>query len=175
LCSLVIFLFLICPGLHAQVSDTANTSEPVRKHSPRKAVVCAIVCPGLGQIYNQKYWKLPIVYGAIGTFGYFINYNQLKYKKFKNAYESGSSQVIIDGISYESDILDLYMNFYRRYRDLCVLGLGAVYFLTIVDAMVDAHFFYYDVTDDLSLRIEPAMLESPGMTAALGFRINLGF
>lgn len=162
---------------NAQEQDTSSVVPAVRKHSPRKAVFYSAVLPGLGQVYNKKYWKLPIIYGAGGAFAYFVGYNQLKYEKFRDAYVNGSPDepALIDGIYYDYEILPRGRDFYRRYRDLSVLGLGLIYFLNIVDAMVDAHFFYYDVSDDLSMRFEPAIIENPGMTAAVGFRINLGF
>lgn len=176
-----IFLTGLCSAVtfrvDAQEQDTSSVAPVVRKHSPRKAVFYSIILPGLGQVYNKKYWKLPIIYGAGGAFAYFVAFNQLKYEKFRDAYVNGSPDVpaLIDGIYYDYEILPRGRDFYRRYRDLSVLGVGVIYFLNIVDAMVDAHFFYYDVSDDLSMKIEPAIIESPGMTAAVGFRINLGF
>jgi hypothetical protein len=172
-------------GLHLAVAVRADASEQdtssvvtaARKHSPRKAILYSAILPGLGQVYNKKYWKLPIIYGAGGAFAYFVGYNQLKYEKFRNAYVEGTpgEPALIDGIYYEYEILPRGRDYYRRYRDLSVLGVGVIYFLNIVDAMVDAHFFYYDVSDDLTMRLEPAIIENPGMTAAVGFRINLGF
>jgi hypothetical protein len=171
------FLFMVPSRVHAQESDTALPDTTVRKHSPRLAVFYSAVCPGLGQVYNKKYWKLPIIYGAGGAFAYFAGYNQIQYKKFRDAYVNGSPDTpsYIDGVYYDYEILPTGRDYYRRYRDLCVLGLGAIYFLNIVDAMIDAHFFNYDVSDDLTMRLEPVIFESPGMTAAVGFRINLGF
>lgn len=170
-------LLVVSFRVDAQEQDTSSVVTSVRKHSPNKAVIYSAICPGLGQVYNKKYWKLPIIYGAGGAFAYFVGFNQLKYKKFRDAYVNGkpNTQALIDGIYYDYDILPRGRDYYRRYRDLSVLGFGVVYFLNIVDAMVDAHFFYYDVSDDLTMRLEPAIIESPGMTAAVGFRINLGF
>jgi hypothetical protein len=161
----------------AQAQDTTAVVPAVKKHSPRLAVVYSALCPGLGQIYNKKYWKLPIIYGAGGAFAYFVGYNQLKYKKFRDAYANGDpdTPALIDGIYYDYEVLPRGRDYYRRYRDLSALGVGVIYFLNIIDAMVDATFFNYDVSDDLSMRVEPVIIESPGMTAAVGVRINLGF
>lgn len=171
------FLLLSSFPSAAQPQDTSSASAVVRKHSPSLAILYSAVCPGLGQVYNKKYWKLPIIYGAGGGFAYFVGYNQLKYKKFRDAYESGDpdTPALIDGIYYDYEILPRGRDYYRRYRDLSALGLAVIYFLNIIDAMVDATFFHYDVSDDLSMRVEPVIIESPGMTAAVGFRINLGF
>jgi len=133
--------------------------------------------PGLGQFYNHKYWKVPFIYGAGGTFAYFVVFNQDKYKKFRDAIEKGDTgePVFIDGSYYDFEILPRGRDYYRRNRDLSVLGTAAIYFLNVIDAMIDAHFFYYDVSDDLSFHIQPAMFQSPGFTAAVGFQIDIGF
>ncbi len=179
-------LLVVCPVAKAQQETLIVASQDtltllpdsvVRKHSPRKAVMYSLICPGLGQIYNKKYWKIPFIYGAGGAFLYYINYNQTKYKKFRNAiYNETDTQqrVVIDGYAYDYEDLDIARDYYRRYRDLSIAGLAAIYLLSAIDAMVDAHFFYYDITDNLSMRIQPAV-ENPGSYASLGFKINFGF
>lgn len=161
----------------AQERDTVSVDTTVRRHTPRKAILYSAICPGLGQVYNRKYWKLPIIYGAGGAFVYYFRFYQLKYTKFREANDKGDTGevIFIDGAPYDFDDLARGRDWYRRYRDLNVLGMAAIYFLNIIDAMVDAHFFYFDVSDDLSMRLEPAIIENPGMTASVGFRINLGF
>jgi hypothetical protein len=162
---------------------TADTTSVVKKHSPQKAVILSLVCPGLGQVYNKKYWKLPFIYGAGGTLVYFISFNQLKYVKFRDAYidyksdpkASASGYTKIDGAYYHNSILATGRDYYRRYRDLSVFGLGALYLLNVVDAMVDAHFFNYDISDDLSMHIGPTLVEDPTLTASLGLGIKLNF
>jgi hypothetical protein len=174
---LTILLTTISSAVSAQENDSAAVPIIIRKHSPGKAAIYSAICPGLGQIYNKKYWKLPIIYGAGGTLAYFVAYNQLKYEKFRDAYANGipNEPAYIDGGFYDYDILEKGRDFYRRYRDRSVLGFGVVYLLNIVDAMVDAHFFYFDVSDDLSLQLEPAMLNGPGLTSALGIGLNFRF
>jgi len=172
-------LFMVsAPRSYSQVQDTVSVADSIHRHTPQKAVMLSLICPGLGQIYNKKYWKLPIIYGAGGAFAYFVVFNQMKYVKFRDALiDNLSTQepAVIDGYSYKYSSLELGRDYYRRYRDLSIAGLGAIYLLNIIDAMVDAHFFYYDVSDDLSMRLEPALIENPGISAALGFRINLEF
>jgi hypothetical protein len=164
----------------AQQSDTIAVKAQVHKHSPRTALIMSLVIPGLGQVYNQKYWKVPIIYGAGGAFAYYIGFNQLKYQKFRNANDTYlktkiAGRTLIDGQLYENSRLAAGRDFYRRFRDLSVLGFGVIYFLNAVDAMIDANFFYYDVTDDLSLRIRPTVINSPGLTSSLGFQFDIGF
>ena len=161
----------------AQEADTSSSKSVVQNHSPRKALLFSAIIPGMGQAYNQKYWKIPIIYGAGGTFAYYVGYNQLKYKKFRDAYVNGKpgDKVLIDGVLYDYDILPRGRDYYRRYRDLSVLGMGFIYFLNIVDAMIDAEFFYYDVSDDLTLHIQPTIFNTPGLTSSVGFRIDIVF
>jgi hypothetical protein len=170
------FLFAYTSG-YAQEIDSLDLKIPVKKHSPPKALLFSAVLPGLGQVYNQKYWKVPIIYGAIGGFAYAISYNQLKYQKFRDAliYGEPGKPAYIDGETYPYDVLARGRDYYRRYRDLSVFGLALIYFLNVVDAMIDAHFFYYDVSDDLSMRMEPVIIQNPNLTASVGFSIKLGF
>lgn len=165
----------------AQVQDTLAPDSVVQDHSVRKAVIYSLVCPGLGQIYNKKPWKIPFIYGAGGTFMYYIVFNQMKYKKFRDAFfdqQITQESVIIDGARYSYENLGRGSEYFRRYRDLSVAGLAAIYLLNIVDAMVDAQFFYYDISDDLSLKVQPSVIQNIGLagpTSSLGLRINLGF
>jgi hypothetical protein len=176
-----LLLLLATPPAIAQSPDTLKADTLLHSHSSRKAVIYSLICPGLGQIYNKKYWKLPFIYGGTGAFAYFVGYNHSKYIKFKDAYIAESANtdhsepIEIDGYLYSYESLPRGRDYYRRYRDLSVLGLGAVYLLTVIDAMVDAHFFYYDVSEDLSMRLQPTLIQNPDMTAAVGLQINLGF
>jgi hypothetical protein len=164
----------------AQQPDSAILQSRIRAPSPKKAIAYSAILPGMGQIYNHKYWKVPIIYGAGGALVYFVGFWQNKYTKFRDAIELGSNQdnpepVIIEGRTYNYEDLKRPLNGYRRYRDLCVLGFGAVYALNIIDAMIDAHFFYYDISNDLSLRIEPAVMNGPDANAVFGLGLQLGF
>jgi hypothetical protein len=180
-----IFACILCAGVclfvtapvSAQDVDTASVKPVVKSHKPNTAVLLSALVPGLGQIYNKKYWKVPIIYGAGGAFAYYLGYYQNKYVKFRTAYTNGKEgqTFVIDGRQYPYESLSNGENFYRRYRDLNVLGLGAIYFLNIVDAMIDAHFFYYDVSDDLTMHIQPAVFNNPGAISSLGLQINFIF
>lgn len=160
--------------------DEDTVPRITETRSPQKAVLFSSILPGLGQIYNRKYWKIPIIYGAGGAFlCYTIHWNT-QYKKFRDAYLEGYSQpdpqpVLIDGRLYDYDILPRGRDGYRRYRDLCMLGTAVVYLLNIVDAMIDAHFFNYDVSDDLSFRITPALMDDPAVTTTFGLKFHVGF
>ena len=190
--SLFCFLYLFCLQISAQVpalppgrdGDTlivkAEEKEvriDTSEHSPRKAVIYAAVLPGLGQIYNKKYWKLPIVYAGFGTFGYFINRNIKYYKDLRQGfldYPDHNLKYFPNDITSEQ--IKRGMNIYKRYRDLSFIGVTAFYVLQIVDATVDAYLFDWNVGQDISLRIEPSPvypLNIPGN--ALGLRACLTF
>lgn len=128
------------------------------KHSPKKATWLSVCLPGAGQAYNKKYWKMPIVYAAGGTAVYGIVFYTKQYNNFKSAYvERLATGTNADGTynQFQTPTLKEYRDYYRYYRDLSYIGLGAVYILQIVDAAVDAHFFDFKITDDLSLNVQP--------------------
>ncbi|MBN2274076.1 MAG: hypothetical protein JXR41_11840 [Bacteroidales bacterium] len=157
--------------------STAIDSTIHIQRNPKTAILCSALLPGLGQVYNRKYWKVPLIYGAGGAMVYVFYYNQSKYVKFRDAYNEGDEQkiYIIDGYTRTYDQLPRGRDWYRRYRDISVVGIAAVYFLNIIDAMVDAYFTGFDVSDDLSFRIQPAIVDNFDLTAAVGIKFTVGF
>ena len=129
------------------------------KHSPAAATIISTIVPGLGQAYNKKYWKVPIVYGGLATFYYIADWNNVRYRRYKTALKHvlNGEDDEFNGIRSESD-LRYYMDNYHRNRDLAILGFAAVYVLNIVDANVDAHLYSWNVDDDLSFRVEPSVV-----------------
>ncbi len=147
-------------------------------HSPRKAVIYSAILPGLGQIYNKKIWKVPIIYAGFGTFAYFINRNDRYYKDLK--------QALIDFPDYELEFFDpgdytyeqieRAKNGYKRYKELSIIGTVGFYVLQIIDASVDAYLFDWDVSEDISLHIEPATMYTPyTYSNSFGLRACLSF
>jgi len=183
----LLFVFLITFEAQAQnpeKTDTTVLDESYKLdsayHSPQKAATLSAILPGLGQIYNKKYWKVPIVYVGFATFVFFINYNQKGYLEFKQAY--------IDFPDYDLDYdfpltieqIDRAKNSYKRYRDLSVIGTAGFYLLQIIDATVDAYLFDWNISEDLSLKLEPTMIQSPSFFSAppgnsLAFRASISF
>jgi hypothetical protein len=163
-----------CP---AQENTAESDSLVPKKHNPRTATIYSALLPGLGQVYNRKYWKVPLIYGAGGALAYSFQYNQSKYKEYIEAFDEGDENkiYIIDGQARSYSQLPLYRDYYRRYRDLSLLGLAAVYLLNIIDAMVDAYFTEFDVSDDLSFRIQPAIVDNFDLAATFGLTISIGF
>lgn len=154
-------------------SIPADTSKP-KRHSPKTAAIMSACLPGLGQIYNKKYWKLGIIYPALGGLTYGIIWNHQSFKIYRDALRAryDDDSTTIDPLSsYSDDYIVTSKNYYQRYRDLCVIGFAAVYVLQVIDAAVDAHLFYFDVGPDLSLRWAPKYNgQVAGLTLNLSFR-----
>lgn len=163
---ILFFLFLLADrsGLVAQNNsvDQPDTLQidSIKLHSPTKATLMSVALPGLGQVYNKKYWKVPIIYAAIGTSLYFAFSNQKNYKKYRTAYgnrvDGNSSTVVAEEFNnYSDQSLKSSMDFYQRNRDLSYILAGLFYVLNIVDASVDAHLFTFPKNDKLSFNLQP--------------------
>lgn len=154
-------------------ADTLVIIGQESEHSPRKATIYSAVFPGLGQIYNKKYWKLPLIYGGFVALIYSINMNNNYYQQYKTAYSD-----IIDSDpttkSYEALDIEGTWDFTNaseveqftsrlstakesslRYRNLCVIGTIVLYAANILDASVDANFFNFDISEDLTINWIP--------------------
>lgn len=145
-------------------------------HSPRKATLYSAVLPGLGQVYNKKYWKVPLIYGGFFGFAWAIKWNNDQYLLFKQAHDditdndlNTNSFLDIEAVKYYdltkasdlreySDKLKQAKDGGRRYRDMNIIFTTAFYALNIIDASVDAHFFNFDIGDDLSFVWSPETL-----------------
>lgn len=144
----------------SQVQDTTSLNPAMKKKvysGPRKAAILSAVIPGLGQAYNKKYWKIPVIYAGLGTLGYFFVKNQNDYSYYrKNLIAvNDNDPATLNQTSYTSDQLVTIKTTFRKRRDLSGFGLGLVYVLNIIDANVDAHLRTFDIGDNLSLKITP--------------------
>lgn len=126
-------------------------------HSALRATVYGALLPGMGQVYNKKYWKLPLVYGALGTCVYFIADNTKNYRHYKEQYIWASDTSAQTVSAYSASQLEPVMETYHRWMDLSYFCLVGVYALQIIDANVDAHLFKYDISPDLSLQWQPVI------------------
>ena len=175
--AICVFLCLFCLSLIAQekengkanlpkevvIDSTIIISKPINALAPAKAAFYSAILPGLGQAYNKKYWKIPIVFGALGTGIYFYTTNNKEYNRYRNAYKSrlagftndefyldaagnplGTPRVTTEG-------LERGQKFYRRNKDLSLLITVGLYALNIIDANVDAHLMQFNVDENLSL------------------------
>lgn len=195
----VLLLLLVFTNLTPLLSFGQDTSKTIKNtndtipdlvHSPRKATIYALVLPGLGQIYNHKYWKLPIVYAGFGACIYFVVINSRLYREFNDAYQwaSVSSKNVPPippnlfqppppnnaALEYSEADLRYGRDFYRRYLEISYIATGVWYLLTVMDATVDAHFFDYDIGDDLTLNVKPWVpAMGPGKQYGLSGGLNL--
>jgi hypothetical protein len=164
-------------GQNLDIDSTKIEEVPVGAeivHSPKKATIYSAILPGLGQAYNKKYWKIPLIYAGFGTIGYFIGWNNNFYKTYKLAYsdltdDDPDSDSFLDVLppGYNLDDPTTYNNFksglskqqdyYRRNRDLLVIAMIGFYGLNIIDASVDAHLFDFDISEDLTMNWQPAV------------------
>jgi hypothetical protein len=175
-------LLILTPGLadFAQAQNepdsTMSSAKPLLSvHSVKKATLLATFIPGAGQAYNQKYWKIPIVYLGLTAASYALFSNQKNYRDSKNNYlalKDTLESTVNQSDKSETELLS-DIDSYRRFRDLSVLGLIAWHGLTIIDANVDAHFFNWDVSEDLSLRIRPRPLWVGRMQPGIGLSFIL--
>lgn len=153
--------FLLTFSFHSySQNDTAAI-----KHSPRKAVIMSACLPGLGQIYNKKYWKLPIIYAGAATVTFIAIYNTKYYKEYRDAYiarTDGDSTTIDNFPLYQTDVLLSAKNIYRHNLELTYIIGAGIYLLNIIDAAVDANLFDFNVDDNLSMKISPAVFRSAG-------------
>lgn len=148
---------------------------------PPRASLFSTMIPGLGQIYNGDYWKVPIFYGGFIITGYFITSNNSQFKRYKYMYYETSDPESPLYEKYNSETMRYYKDSYRRFRDYSIIAGILVYALNIIDANVFAHLKDFDVSDDLSARIEPEILlplnpkYAMGVNPGVGFRFNLNF
>lgn len=142
-----------------QMLDGAVNYKSYRDHLPGRATIYSILCPGLGQIYNREYWKLPIYYGGLAVAGYFWYYNDIQYKRFQKDYNAATTP----GGNYEGSIsvdnLQYYRDYYRRFRDYSIVATVLIYLLQVIDADVFATMSSFDVNQNLSMDVQPAVIQ----------------
>ena len=178
---LFVLLILISGNLFAQelnVDSTKITEVPVNAekiHSPKRATIYSAILPGLGQAYNKKYWKIPIIYAGFGTIGYFIGWNNGYYKTYKMAYSDLTDDDPATDSYMDLEVTQYYdlenptdynnfksglskqQDYYRRNRDLLIISIVGFYGLNLIDASVDAHLFEFDISEDLSMNWQPSV------------------
>ncbi len=197
-----IFLFLSCFSLLAQDKDKEEKlgelpkevvidsiikiKEPINPLSPAKAAFYSAVLPGLGQAYNKKYWKIPLVYVALGTGIYFYIDNNNEYKRYRDAYKSRLAGFTNDEFYLDSegnqlstprvtdDGLRRAQKLFRRNKEVSLLVTAGLYILNIIDANVDAHLMQYNVDENLTLAPHYKINEI-NATGNLGLTLNFKF
>jgi len=178
----LLFFFLGNTSVFSQVKTDAvliatdsvksNDIDPL---TPAKAAFYSAVLPGLGQAYNKKYWKIPLVYGAIGTSLYFYSDNNKKYNQYRNAYKRRLEGYTDDQFSYlDKSRLIAGQKFYQRNRDLSALMAVGFYVLNIIDANVDAALIQFNVNENLSVKPDLYINDVTSRTN-IGLTLNYNF
>lgn len=165
------------PTLKEQEVPTDSLKREINRKvwvpNPTKATWLALVIPGGGQIYNRKYWKLPIFYGGFAGCAYALTWNGKMYKDYSNAYKdamngnmqsSSITDLLPPGYSISEtqlkELLRKRKDTYRRYRDLSIFAFIGVYLLSVIDAYVDAELSNFDISPDLSMKVEPTVINN---------------
>ncbi len=146
--------------------------------NPRVAALLSFVLPGAGQAYNKKWWKIPLVWGALGGMAYFTFDTQKTYRELRDSYkllvddDPNTNPTESPYNTFDAARTKSYRDTYRGYTEKWYLALGITYLLGVTDAFVDAHLSRFDVSDDLSLRLKPS-LETTGGLPAFGLGVSL--
>jgi len=199
---IISILQLVCIQRNSKAQDTLAIADPVKykfSAEPLKATMMAVVFPGLGQIYNRKFWKIPVVYAGFGGLIYSASWNSMEYNKFMRAYQdftddiSGTDsylKLIPDEPSTYDPVLNpktyvaanekhwkesimRQIDHFRKYRDLSYIGIATWYMISILDANVDASLFNYDVSDNLDIAVFPSTYLLPGGFTGAGVNMSL--
>lgn len=186
-----------------QIGDSISRQDvspavAVFKPDPKKAIIYSLIFPGLGQIYNRKYWKLPLVYGGFLGLTYAVTWNGGYHSDYSDAYKAVMSEdpMTPENVAKWKDFLPYGQkpedynavtvkstysssfkrkkDFYRRNRDLSIIGMVALYGLCIIDAYVDAQLFDFDISPDISMRVEPTIMHNTYNTNLLANQRTLG-
>lgn len=188
----IVTLWLFCDNVQGQEVDSSRVEQSTDERSdeltdeeripgykdPNKALLMALAFPGGGQIYNEKVWKVPLIYGGILTSIYFFEFNNRRYKQFLVALDiirDPRSTVPNPFPNLNQDGIIRNVNFWRKNRDSMFLVFAGIYALGAVDAFVDAHLSGFDISDDLSFSIEPSVEPLLASNAAVGVSFKIKF
>jgi hypothetical protein len=200
--AVLLIMLLICFQQTGFAQDTLSVIKPQKQHfkaEPLKATMLAVALPGAGQIYNRKFWKIPVVYAGFGVLFYAAGVNAQNYTLYMQAYQDFTDVIpetdsyrdvipddpaVYDPVlhpdtydpstaSYYEDGLLEMVDYYKRYRDLSYIGIAAWYLISILDANVDASLFNFDVTDNLDISFAPMLMPLPGGYKGAGLSASI--
>lgn len=166
----------------ATLLDGTICYKPADYPHSGKATIYSILCPGLGQIYNKEYWKLPIYWGGMVACAYFFSKNKVNYERFRRIYKEASDPDVPYTGPISADTALYYRDVYRRYRDYSVLAFAAVYLLQVIDANVFSYMHDFNVNDDITMDVTPAVISPDtqfasigGVPSGIGLKLGLTF
>jgi hypothetical protein len=202
---ILLFLQLFCFQHNATAQDSIPVGKTLKQYfkpDPMKATMMAVAFPGLGQVYNRKYWKIPLVYAGFGGLIYSAGFNSKNFTSYMIAYQDFTDKVpetksyqelpwlkdidpttydpVLHPTTYSASTASYYkdqllrgIDYYKRYRDLSYIGIGAWYLFSILDANVDASLFNYDISKNLDIALFPVQLSLPGGFMGAGVNMSL--
>ncbi|MFT6865848.1 MAG: hypothetical protein ACJA08_000674 [Cyclobacteriaceae bacterium] len=185
----IVFLSFICTT-KAQMSKTDSIFlmtdktilefQSVSELDPNKAAFLSAILPGLGQAYNNQYWKIPLIYGGALIFAHYINYNNRIYYEMQNALvaqtdNSTLTENFYDNIFSTTTTLENNRDVFRRNRDFLIILTSAFYLLNVADAHISAHLNEFEVNENLSMSISPSFQSTPLISRAAGISISINF
>lgn len=192
-------------GKEKLLKSKSNKRDHKKPHSPHRATIMAMILPGSGQIYNGQWWKVPILYGGIGATVYGLSWNMKYYKKYRTAFvdytdylneleadpdtpypkNASWDKLMLPGKTAENytssmqkrlqEQLKTKKDNYKRNRDLLYIVSGAIYVIQIIDATVFAHFYDFEINDDLSMNVRPSTGFSPVSGGTVGLTLTFNF
>lgn len=165
---------IVIVGEEQESVDSAKLAYITKRFNPQKALLYAAILPGAGQVYNKKYWKVPIVYGGFVFLGYYIDFYNDNYRFYKKEYfidlNTGTNSTGLD----RANIINIIER-YRRERDFFIVLTGLWYALQIIDAHVDSHLKEFDINPNLQVRVEPLFKQDMLLGRQSGFTISIRF
>jgi hypothetical protein len=200
--AVLVIVLLLCSGQTGFAQDTLSVIKPPKHHfkaEPLKATMLAIALPGAGQVYNRKFWKIPLVYAGFGALFYTASVNGKNYTLYIQAYQDFTDVIpetdsyiplipddpanydpVLHPETYDPSTASFYkdgllqmVDYYKRYRDLSYIGIAAWYLISILDANVDASLFNFDVTDNLDISFAPTFIPLPGGYTGAGLSASI--
>ena len=156
---------------------TEEIEMVLKDHEPNKAAWYSSAIPGLGQAYNKKYWKIPVIWAGIAGFTYFIKWNNDEYQFYRRnlIYETEQNPNFPNETPLEASTLKSGRDQYRRTRDMLIIFGIFFYMLNIVDAHVDAHLIEFDVNQNLSVQVNPSIQYNPNGRQSTGLTFSVKF
>lgn len=154
-------------------ASIAATKDKSKQHNPKKAALYSALLPGAGQLYNKQYWKIPVVYVGVGVAVYFYTENQKNYRRYRKAYISRLDPTLPDEEPLRSvEELKILQDEYKRWLDLTSLFTAVGYTLQILDAVVFANLKDFDISQDISLRLQPMAMPNGGAGFGLAVKFK---
>ena len=184
---LPIFFGMVCMGLYAQEDLPQEMEDSIKVHSPKKASRLSLFLPGAGQVYNSlampkgkkhAWWKVPIIYAGLGATAYLFAENQVLQRNYKKEYINRVDKGLppgtyFDGFEVFDDAALIQLHeAHKSSRNTMAIGFVAVYGLNILDALVEAHFVDFDVSEDLSLLIRPSLSQYSGFGVSMALLLK---